>query len=157
HRRSSVCPRLRTHLKSASSGTGTLTTGAWKAGTPIRVWSWSVPNTETNILSFISGESPAMRTPWALSQVVTKSFTKASLPAWTATSSATGCEPILLRSISARARAGGGADVAPFDLGEGALERADQQLLGAAGRGGGRGAARHGAAGQREPQQRRDR
>jgi hypothetical protein len=49
------------------------------------------------------------------------------------------------------------ADLAPVDLGEGALERADQQLLGDAGRGGGRGAARHGAAGQREPQQRRDR
>src|SRR2546422_10933027 len=63
--------------------------GAWKAGIPIKVWSLSVPKTDAKALTLSSGDSQAVRTPWARSQPTMNSLTKASGPAWRNTSTAT--------------------------------------------------------------------
>ena len=63
--------------------------GAWKAGIPNKVWSLSVPKTDAKALILSSGNSEAVRTPWARSQVTMNSPTKVSGPAWRNTSTAT--------------------------------------------------------------------
>ena len=57
------------------------TTGAWNAGSPTNVSPRSVPSTVAKTFSCSSGSFDTVRTPWALSQDTTNSFTNASLPA----------------------------------------------------------------------------